>query len=276
MSLPNVAVIGTPRSGSSFLARTLVDLGFKLPDLGEEVIMNSSSFNPQGYFESTTVNLLNDQLIRCKFGLKYSFLTPPKVNNHSTEIQQRNFSYDLDLNTVTIPMDYHRNLPFYTGQSWDVWGLTRMLPGEKWHKAYSKFGMATYDDLGSKLESVKSKIQNQSGIVVKDSRLTFLLDLYEGSFAKVIYLTRAEAPLVQSIRAHYGNRLFTDKTHSGVDWVSNHFNYAISPSTFSHFSMNYRNALEEYGSQMDIFVLTQEDLRNGRKADELHKFLEIG
>jgi hypothetical protein len=105
MSLPNVAVIGTPRSGSSFLARTLVDLGFKLPDLGEEVIMNSSSFNPQGYFESTTVNLLNDQLIRCKFGLKYSFLTPPKVNNHSTEIQQRNFSYDLDLNTVTIPID---------------------------------------------------------------------------------------------------------------------------------------------------------------------------
>jgi hypothetical protein len=174
-----------------------------------------------------------------------------------------------------VPKDYVANVSYYTGQSWDVWGLTRMLPGGKWHKVYSKYGISTYRELDLKLKAVKSKIRKGQGIVIKDSRLTFALDFYEGCFNKIIYLTREDSTLTESIRAHYGSRMFSQEPHFGYDWVSNHFNYSIAPSTFRDFSENYEAAFKNYDERMDILRLTQEDLRTGSKTNEISNFLGL-
>ena len=70
LSRCNVAIIGTPRSASSFLAKFLVSQGWTTPRFGDAPEMSASNFNPEGYFENTFLNLLDDQIIRAHFGLQ--------------------------------------------------------------------------------------------------------------------------------------------------------------------------------------------------------------
>ena len=235
----NVAVVGTPRSGSSFLSQLFVSNGWEIPDFENSIPMSSSKFNPEGYFESTTINLLNDQLIRGLYGGGYSFLFPPAINDSKVENIIKDFYYDLNEDIVEIPDNYKNNLRIYTGEDWDVWGLTRMVAGEKWHKAYSKISVSNQDEATKKLEQVKNYLMSSEGRIVKDSRLTFTIQLFGEYIPKIIILTREKGALEKSIKNHYGQRIFTDKIHDGFTWVSNHFNYKVAPMDFEEYLNRY-------------------------------------
>lgn len=239
MFKPNVAIVGTPRSGSSFLSQFFVDQGWQIPSFENSIPMSGSKFNPDGYFESTNINLLNDQLIRGLYGEQYSFLYPPKISNTGPRIEIENFSFDLAEETVQIPADYQENIVSYTGENWDVWGLTRMVDGGKWHRAYSRLGISNQDDLRAQLASIKNYLSSTTGKIVKDSRLTFTMQMFGDIFSKVIILTRDSETLEKSIKNHYGQRIFTNDTYEGYSWVSNHFNYRIAPMDFKEYLIRY-------------------------------------
>ena len=270
MNRPNVAVIGTPRSGSSFLSKLLVDNGWLIPFETGAPTMAAYSFNPDGYFESTLINLLNDQLIRASFGETFSFLNPPDVSKKS---KGTNFSFDLDEDTVDIPKGFLENLEEYTSQNWDVWGISRMMPGGKWHKAYSRHKIDTSENIESTFDGVKQYLSKKSGYVVKDSRLSFTLNGFENSIDKVIILGRKKDGLVSSIQNHYGKRIFTDQVHAPFEWVSNHFNYKIPPMDFEDFQQRYRNAYSSISPSYEVFELDQSELNDEKKVAELSNFL---
>lgn len=273
--MPNshVAIIGTPRSGSSFLSQLFVNKGWEIPDFEYSIPMSSSKFNPEGYFESTTINLLNDQLIRGLYGEKYSFLFPPLVHNSKVETIIKDFEFDLDKETVEIPDDYKNNLRMYTGEDWDVWGLTRMASGEKWHKAYSKISASNQNEVTKKIEHVKQYLFSSKGKIVKDSRLTFTIHLFGECIPKIILLTREKGALKKSIQSHYGQRIFSDKIHDGFMWVSNHFNYRIAPMVFE----DYLNRYEMYydlieNSHPDVLRVRLESLDDERVRKSILSF----
>ena len=269
--LPNIAIIGTPRSGSSFLTKLLVANGWSIPYDNDRIAMKSYSFNPDGYFESTQINLLNDQLIRATHGLEYSFLNPPPIDSLN---QEENFSYDLNEKTVEIPEDYLKNIFQYTGQSWDVWGITRMLPGEKWHEAYSRNNLASRVGISESKEKVKNYLSQSSGLVVKDSRLTFTLGEFDNVFDKVIILTREETGLVQSIRGHYGTRIFGGGgSFDKFDWVSNHFNYKLPGISYKQFAERFEDAYKQISHSYDYFKINQSDLNSQQEISRLSQFL---
>ena len=203
--------------------------------------MSSSKFNPEGYFESTNINLLNDQLIRGLYGEDYSFLFPPEMSNSEGETIIKDFYFDLSEDMVQIPDNYKDNLELYTGEDWDVWGLTRMTDGEKWHRAYSKLGMSNQVEVTNKLEHVNYYLMSSQGKIVKDSRLTFTIQLFVRYIPKIVILTRENGALEKSIKNHYGQRIFTNKVHDGFTWVSNHFNYKIAPMEFEEFLNRYES-----------------------------------
>jgi len=270
MRLPNIAIVGTPRSGSSYLTKLLVKNGWKIPYEGDDMAMKAYNFNPDGYFESTQINLLNDQMIRAQYGLKYSFLNPPPINSRNLD---KNFFYDLNEESVEIPDDYAKNISKYTGQSWDVWGITRMLPGEKWHKAYSKNNLISRAGILESREKVKSYLGQSSGMVVKDSRLTFTLGEFEGVFDKIIILTREETGLVQSIRGHYGSRIFGGENFENFNWVSNHFNYKLPKTSYSEFAERFEDAYRLISSSHDCFTINQSALSNDDEISRLSRYL---
>jgi len=241
VSKPNVAIIGTPRSGSSFLSQLFVNHGWEIPVFEYSIPMSSSKFNPEGYFESTNINLLNDQLIRGLYGEDFSFLFPPKFNAPEGNTIIKDFHFDLSGETVQIPDNYQENLQLYTGEVWDVWGLTRMSAGEKWHKAYSKLGICNQIEVAKKLEQANYYLMSSQGKIVKDSRLTFTIQLFKKSITKIVILTREKGDLKTSIRNHYGQRIFTKETHEGFTWVSNHFNYKIAPMEFEEYLCRYES-----------------------------------
>jgi hypothetical protein len=241
VSKPNVAIIGTPRSGSSFLSQLFVNHGWEIPVFENSIPMSSSKFNPEGYFESTNINLLNDQLIRGLYGEDFSFLFPPKFNAPEGNTIIKDFHFDLSGETVQIPDNYQDNLQLYTGEDWDVWGLTRMSAGEKWHKAYSNLGICNQIEVAKKLEQANDYLMSSQGKIVKDSRLTFTIQLFKKSIPKIVILTREKGDLETSIRNHYGQRIFTKETHEGFTWVSNHFNYKIAPMEFEEYLCRYES-----------------------------------
>jgi len=241
VSKPNVAIIGTPRSGSSFLSQLFVNHGWEIPVFEDSIPMSSSKFNPEGYFESTNINLLNDQLIRALYGEEFSFLFPPKFNDPEGNTIIKDFYFDLSGETVQIPDNYEDNLQLYTGEDWDVWGLTRMSAGEKWHKAYSKLGICNQIEVTKKLEQANYYLMSSQRKIVKDSRLTFTIQLFKKSIPKIVILTREKGGLETSIRNHYGQRIFTREIHEGFTWVSNHFNYKIAPMEFEEYLYRYES-----------------------------------
>ena len=75
----NYFILSLPRSGSSYLTSMLLKLGKKNFNFFLKIKPNHYELNKDGYYENTFVTLLNDQLIRLNYGLKYSFLYPPSI-----------------------------------------------------------------------------------------------------------------------------------------------------------------------------------------------------
>lgn len=201
-----------------------------------------SEMNPDGYFEDTLVNLLNDQVIRFfenRFG---SFLHNDFECGHSDD----DFDYyDLEANFIQQPPDYSDRLAAYTGNSWDVWGLTRMHPGGKWHVAYSKLGIASRDGCIRAIEVLRRSWRNQitNRVFLKDPRLVYTLKHLELD-GRVVVLRRDPEAVLRSMRRHYGPRLFTNQPFEGVQWVSNHFNYQVMPQSFESYQAEFEKSID--------------------------------
>ncbi len=270
----NVAIIGTPRSASSFLAKLIVMRGWQVPHYGDLTTMSASQFNPEGYFESTYLNLLNDQIIRSRFGNAHSFLYPPKISNSDAEFLDQGFFFDLDEAHVDCPKDYLSNLKAYTGVDWDVWGLSRMVEGEKWHKAYSVRKISSFEQVTQAISDFNAYLSSTHSLVIKDSRLTFTLDLFAKGIDKVIILQREESGLSSSIRNHYGKNIFTKNTVKDFSWVSNHFNYKVGPMSFGDFSQRYEDFYSDIEKSCSVLRVNQHKLSEESTIREIIEFVE--
>ena len=274
LSRCNVAIIGTPRSASSFLAKFLVSQGWTTPRFGDAPEMSASNFNPEGYFENTFLNLLDDQIIRAHFGLQHSFLFPPAFPKSEDAGIDANFTFDIDETSLDIPLDYESNLEFYTGDNWDVWGLTRMRVGGKWYKAYSNRNISTSEGLNKAILMFNEYLKRNSSLVLKDSRLTFTLNFFRGGIDKVIILRRKEDGLVSSIKRHYGKNIFTNFPVNGYPWVSNHFNYKIGVMDYFEFDSRY-DAFCSFATQhFQTLYINQEDIKEKEVQNSIIEFLD--
>ena len=256
----NTVILSAPRSGSSYLAATLARGEEPLVDRDLfptlQISRSESQFNPRGYRESVGLNLLCDQMIRLRMGNRASFLF-----NRSEEANDKRsveFDYDLD-ERVEIPKDFLRKVRFYTGQTWDVWGLSRMRPGGKWWLAYGHAGVRSGVQVESRWSRFVELLSEPRALVLKDPRLLYLAsDLPENTRALVI--RREPKALLSSMRAHYGQRLFTEKTFPNFDWVSNHFNYRVVPQDFSEFLHNVEKRIRDVQDTRETLIVTTESL----------------
>ena len=269
----NLAIIGTPRSASSALAKILVAEGWSVPKFGDAPSMSPSKFNIDGYFESTFLNLMNDQIIRARFGMDHSFLFPPEYSDVTKLRILDDFFFDLCNKNLDIPTDYLELIQFYTGEDWDVWGLTRMLKGGKWHKAYSTRSLSSGFSLKTSIDDFNQYLAAENRIVLKDSRLTFTLDLFSNNINKVIVLSREDSGLIASIRNHYGKNIFTSKKCEPFPWVSNHFNYKIKPMTFDSYKERYISFSKALTKNKKVLFLDQSELRSGDNLTSLLEFI---
>jgi hypothetical protein len=279
-------VLSMPRAGSSATAKTLLSLGAQLFSWSSEISQNASEHNSQGYFEDSRLNLLNDNVLRLAYG-DFSFLNNSENNllvNQGrldfleSDKEKRDFYYDLEDRFVETPPDYEENLLSYTGNTWDVWGLTRMRPGQKWYKAHSMTHTENFPSIQSSLTSLVSELmdsvrnmvasrtldytsesdsrpgqisnRNETNtlsisktLVLKDPRLIYTLPLFAQYLStlpiKLLFVERDKVANLASMRRHYGPRLFSKDVFPGTNWVSNHFNYKIKPQTFDEYTLNY-------------------------------------
>lgn len=228
------------------MARVIVDSGIPLFQGPLNLQMSASEFNAGGYFEDVWLTLLNDQLIRMAWGPSASMLFVPELDcpDWDSIERQRAFRYDLDSDSVIIPADYEENLEAYTGHDWDVWGLTRMLPGTKWHQCYRRAGISQGVEVVTMAEQFGRTLANSdTPVVVKDPRMALTMPFLDIE-CRVVLLHRDPDAVLRSMRRHYGPRLFTDEPYDGFDWVSNHFNYRVPPQAFSVYWSRYWAAMQ--------------------------------
>jgi hypothetical protein len=180
--------------------------------------------------------------------------------------------YDLDEFRVDIPENYTNELNFYTGHNWDVWGLTRMQPGLKWHLAYSRAGVETPGKALSKLQDIFLNLNNSNLTFIKDPRLIYLLPLIDVQ-VPVVIIKRNPLQILRSMRNHYGPNLFTEQIiHS--DWVSNHFNYRVQPQDFEEY-LDVYGAFEKYAvDNFDVAFIEYEKMYDVEELNQLS--LSIG
>jgi hypothetical protein len=279
-------VLSMPRAGSSATAKTLLSLGAQLFSWSSELSQNASEHNSHGYFEDSRLNLLNDNSLRLAYG-DFSFLNNSennllanegRLNFLESDQEKRDFYYDLEDRFVETPPDYEENFLTYTGNTWDIWGLTRMRPGQKWYKAHSRTYTENYSSLQTSLTSLVSELmeslrnmapsrtldytsESDAGpgkisngdetntpsisqtLVLKDPRLIYTLPLFAKYLSnlpiKLLFVERDKAANLASMRRHYGPRLFSKDVFPGTNWVSNHFNYKVKPQTFDEYTLNY-------------------------------------
>ena len=251
--MKNFLIVSPPRSGSSALSQLLESAGYHSPKISlctdSKIIISPSEFNTAGYNEETAFALLNDQLIRLLYGIKYSFLHSPtgsKITAAVSATMEDNdadsFYYDLDESTVIVPQEYLSRLQEIANHSWDVWGLSRMSASGKWHKAYSRHNLASGADVHKRLLEFTSFLLSEdvaSNIYIKDPRIIFAFPAYasalKNSNFSIIFINREPTGLLSSMRSHYGNRLFTDQCIDNFAFVSNHFNYQVQPQKFADY-----------------------------------------
>jgi len=264
-----------PRSGSSACGKLLTESGLTQYNSQALESQQSSEFNTYGYFEDSGVNLCIDNLIRFRFTIDNSFLFNhgmfPYDANQSTDINSDLDYFDIDESVVDIPKDYINRLPYYTGHDWDVWGLTRMQEGGKWHKAYSRANVASYVEAKYFFSNSLNFLENNPGYFIKDPRLVYV-DEFNSTELKVILINRDPSDVLKSMRNHYGPFLFTDKPIEN-GWVSNHFNYKVGPQKFSEFLNIYNYFVEKIKSRREVFEISFTDLLDNTKLDALSSFL---
>lgn len=248
---PNLCILSPPRVGSSFVAslvqRDDPDLIDKklFPDL--EIVRNNSEFNPKGYFEEVGLNLMLDQMIRRRFGPYSSFLNNSSMlHGLEPDFDHDDREFDLD-GRVEVPLDYAHRIEHYTGRPWDIWGLSRMAEGQKWHRAYSRAGVASFSKAEEKWSLLKGLLVSAVLKPIKDPRLLYLANELPDT-VRIITIRREPKDLLASMRSHYGPRMFTAIPFSGFGWVSNHFNYRVAPQAFDEYlaiSERYLGMAEE-------------------------------
>jgi hypothetical protein len=255
--MSNIFILSQPRSGSSMLAGLIKSSGYKSYTSKNSSLLSSSSFNKDGYFEDIKLMLLNDQILRALYGLKYSFLYPPPNSrrvcdryNFSDYISD-DFTYDINENTLFMPDRFAENPSFYTGASFDVWGLTRMIKGEKWYKCYKNFEVLTKKQIISAKMEFEEDINSGDNLVIKDPRLSLTLENFNFSSKrnKFIFLKREPFSTIHSMRKHYGQNMFSERYIKNTQFISNHFNHKIKFLNYLEFGERYEfchNFLEEY------------------------------
>jgi hypothetical protein len=252
-----IAIIGPPRSGTSLVANLIMGAGYRPSPDNNAKFYGSSLMNKDGYFEDIQFTLLNDQLIRAKSSphKNISFLNPPgNLLSHGLKDLPKEFFFDIDERSLETPVDYVDNLYEYFEDGFDWWGISRMLPVEKWHKPYTSFKL----ECKKKIEDVLGKyiglLDNYSGnCFLKDPRLTFTMDLFPNSFDKVIWVSRSNARAhLKSLRAHYGKYFLTNNTVAGFKWSSNHFNHKVPSSNYHIFMRHYDVYKNEYIKSLPI------------------------
>ena len=238
----NYFILSLPRSGSSYLTSMLLKLGKKNFNFFLKIKPNHYELNKDGYYENTFVTLLNDQLIRLNYGLKYSFLYPPSYNIFKKSNNfNKSYSYDLDDTNVFIPKNYSNKLYDYTGFNWDVWGLSRMQQKKKWHKIYEKYNLKTFKEIKLSKIRFERKINALNDYVIKDPRFLLTFKYYNLKNFKIILINRDKNELLKSLRRHYGKNIFTKKYLPESKIVSNHFNHKIGYISYSEFCERYNS-----------------------------------
>lgn len=270
-STPNLCIVSPPRSGSSYAMKNLQTVESSLleetlfPKLG--ISRSSSAFNPSGYMEGVGLNLLFDQMIRLRRGARASFLN----NALSDPLSERpSFEYDLD-ERVELPNGFNSNVIHYTGQSWDVWGLTRMSPGGKWHKAYTRAGVRYRGDVEVKWQRLVQILSEERSIVLKDPRALYLAEDFPAS-TKILIILRDPSELIKSMRLHYGPRMFTDKVFEGFDWASNHFNYRVQPQDFSDYFDEVLRLVTRLQETFETLIVKTENLSDKKTLKRVKSF----
>lgn len=242
-----IIIISMPRSGSSLLAQLLASSGiykpFQSPFLNS-TLQGPSEFNEGGYMEDVYLSLLNDQIIRMKFGLDYSFLHIPSFDNYYSlwgKEASPNYKYDYDENTVYLPENYEHNPGKYTGKNWDVWGLTRMLKsGDKWYECYSKHFIQTSAGIEHGAEKISNLLNSSNeNLIIKDPRLALTLSYFNIKDYKLVFIRRRPFQVYQSMRRHYGNFMFSSLTPFNNKLCSNHFNYKVKYQNFDYYYHTY-------------------------------------
>ena len=238
----NYFILSLPRSGSSYLTRMLLKLGKKNFNFFLKIKPNHYELNKDGYYENTFVTLLNDQLIRLNYGLKYSFLYPPSYNIFKKPSNfNKNYSYDLDDANVFIPKNYVNKLYDYTGFNWDVWGLSRMQKKKKWHKIYEKYNLKSFKEIKLSKIRFERKIKALNDYVIKDPRFLLTFKYYNLKNFKIILINRNKNELLKSLRRHYGKNIFTKKYLPESKIVSNHFNLKVGYISYLEFCKRYND-----------------------------------
>tara|TARA_A100001015_G_scaffold319911_1_gene444460 strand:+ start:422 stop:1252 length:831 start_codon:yes stop_codon:yes gene_type:complete len=275
----NYFILSIPRSGSSYLADNLIKSGKKNFNFFSKINMNSYELNPKGYNENTFVTLLNDQMIKLYYGSRYSFLYPPFKNTSHKNINFNvNFSYDLDKKNIYIPKNYKKNLYSFTGFNWDVWGLSRMSSKKKWYQAYQKHNLKNYNDILIAKKKFENKLNSINNYIIKDPRFMFTFKHYNIKNFKILLLMRNKKDLLNSLRRHYGSRLFTKKYLPNSNIVSNHFNLKVGYLSYSKFYDRYiyfmKIIKKEFRSK--TLVIDSKKLFNQEKKTirQIHSFIK--
>jgi len=281
MPYVKILILSPPRSGSSLLTRLIASSSYRynLVD-NDNNAFGAHEFNKQGYFEDVFFTLLNDQLIRLYYGMEYSFLFPPslkqflQVTTLRKDKYPNGFSYDVDENTVFIPTDFEKHIKSYTGTTWDVWGITRMINGEKWERCYSKHGIATKDRIIEAMRRVADSVEKaEYNLVLKDPRLSLVMPLYQFSNIKIIWIQRNPDDVRKSMQRHYGPRMFTTKCIPGTPYVSNHFNHKVGPMDFQTYYKRYHQITRYCLKDIEHLVVRFEELIKLQHINKLEDFI---
>jgi len=282
--MSNIFIISQPRSGSSMLANLINNSGYKNFVSKNSALLTGSSQNKAGYFEDVKTILLNDSIIRALYGNEYSFLYPPpifkRVYNNTNYLSgiENDFFYDINEETLYFPKGFEDNPSEYTGHDWDIWGLTRMVKGQKWYQCYSKFGVA--DKIGimhTKLE-IENTINTSDRLVIKDPRFSLTLEIFNflsNKNNKFIFLTRSCSDVIASMQSHYGSKMFQPLYLPDSKYVSNHFNHMVGYIDYLKFSESYEflRGIINPNQRIDVtyeYILSKDE----NQIQKLESFLE--
>jgi hypothetical protein len=262
-----IIVLSLPRCGSSIVTNLISSAGYCNQISSDSKLLGPSSFNSDGYFEDTLITLLNDQLIRMVYGMDYSFIHTPSFNDFQLKSQlplnNPLFNFDLTQDTIFTPNEYSNKIKEYSGCDWDVWGLTRMVDGEKWYKCYSKYKVDNYENIKETLNNLVDNINSFSqNLVIKDPRLALTIPFYNIQNCKVIYVKRNKQDSLSSMRKHYGINMFTKNYIPDTEYCSNHFNYKVKYQDFDYYYDTYTSIIENYIKDKDSLIVSYEDLLN--------------